>query len=58
MRRRCNAHLINDGVTVVANSDGVLVNKITWATSGREGLQESQSTYRCRLDGGSGFDCE
>ena len=43
-------HLINDGVTAVENSEGVLVGSIHWGMSGHRDLVESATNFTCELD--------
>lgn len=51
-------HLINDGITVVQNTNGSAVNEIAWALSGPNGVLEAETNYKCSLDYGDQFDCE
>lgn len=56
---KCSVHLINDGITVVRNSDGVLVNAINWGLSAPSGVAKSQTKFKCILDGSmQEFDCK
>ena len=50
--------MINEGVRVFLTSRLSLLNVITWGLAGPEGVEDTETTYMCGLDGGRAEPCK
>ena len=50
--------MINEGVRPFLTSRLSLLNVITWGLAGPEGIEDTETTYMCRLDGARAEPCE